>query len=389
MSNRQEQMEQLDKINDERMAKDLPMFGINDVDTALEWKASDEGTELVKEDGSVDSIGSKPKETLEKESDGSVVIDEAEGTKKPSEKEETLAKSSLPDPAKIGDAESSSEVAELKKEIARLKQEDGRARVLSDEVKELREKFESEKQRADEAVQKVQTSSSNVDLTSMFTQEELDDVDMPTLEKVSAIADRRAERLFQQKMSEITAGNTQLREQLEAQGATVSMREQQFAEQSRADMIESVNEQIPESVYAYIDENPDKWEAWNNKSYGGTTEGALYASAIETFDADATASQLRKFMSNEGIKAPVKREKLPLKTTQRQSESVIETNPNDKIYSYEDVVSKMTAYKHGRLPKGWSQSDFEKHIDKVTDAAEKGMLREKNGTGRSMSMPLG
>jgi hypothetical protein len=168
----------------------------------------------------------------------------------------------------------------------------------------------------------------------------------------------------------------------------VSAREQQFAEQAEAEMIKTVNEQIPEAVYAYVAKNPDKWEAWNRKGYAGTTEGALYASARETFDSNAVVSQLFKFASDENIEIPVKREKLPLKTTQRKSQSVIETSPKDTVYSYEDLVKKMDNFKHGHLPKGWSNHDFEKLIDKVTEAADKGLLRDKNGTGKAQRMPL-
>jgi len=387
MSNRQEQMEKLDKINDERMAKGLEMFDMDEVDAAEEWKKGD-GATVVNDDGSVVIPEPEPDDSIEKESDGSVIVDEVV---KPNEETATVAKSQLPDPAKVGNAEPDPEVEELKKELARLKQEDGRARVLSDEVRELKERFAEETKRANLAEAEARNSS-KVDLSKVFTQEELDEVDIPTLEAMAKLRsegeDARVNALVEQRLSEFSDGNAELREQLKTQGATVSAREQQFAEQSKAQMIESVNEQIPISVYDYIRDNPEKWVAWNNKSFAGTTEGTLYASATEVCDADAVVSQLRKFASAENIEIPVKREKLPLKTTQRKSEAVIETNPNDRIYSYEDLIAKMNNFKHGRLPEGWNNHDFEKLIDKVTTAAEKGLLRDKNGAGTARQMPL-
>ena len=387
MSNRQEQMEKLDKINDERMAKGLEMFDMDEVDAAEEWKKGD-GATVVNDDGSVVIPEPEPDDSIEKESDGSVIVDEVV---KPNEETATVAKSQLPDPAKVGNAEPDPEVEELKKELARLKQEDGRARVLSDEVRELKEKFAEETKRADLAVAEAR-SSSKVDLSKVFTQEELDEIDVPTLEAMAKLRseddDARVNALVEQRLSEFSDGNAELREQLKTQGATVSAREQQFAEQAEAEMIKTVNEQIPTAVYEYVAKNPDKWEAWNRKGYAGTTEGALYASARETFDSNAVVSQLLKFASDENIEIPVKREKLPLKSTQRKSEAVIETNPNDKIYSYEDLTAKMNNFKRGHLPKGWNNHDFEKLIDKVTEAAEKGLLRDKNGTGKARQMPL-
>jgi len=390
MSNRQKQMEKLDKINDERMAAGLEMFNMDECDAAEEWKKGD-GAIPVKEDGSVVIPETKPTVIVEKESDGSIVIEKEEVTDLPDKGKETVAESSLPDPAKVGDSESNPEVEELKRELARLKTGDGRARVLSDELRELKERFAEETKRADLAVAEAR-SSSKVDLSKRFTEDELDEIDVPTLEAMAKLRseddDARVNALVEQRLSEFSDGNAELREQLKTQGATVSAREQQFAEQAEAEMIKTVNEQIPTAVYEYVAKNPDKWEAWNRKGYAGTTEGALYASARETFDSNAVVSQLLKFASDENIEIPVKREKLPLKSTQRKSEAVIETNPNDKIYSYEDLTAKMNNFKRGHLPKGWNNHDFEKLIDKVTEAAEKGLLRDKNGTGKARQMPL-
>jgi len=367
-------MARLGEINDKRMALGLNLFELEAYDEAVAW---DDAQTAVKP-GDLEQKETPPAEPVV---EPTAVKPVEEPKKETPPAMETPPPAPIPDKPQSGDSE---ELVELKKELQKLKSEHGRTSVLSNEVKDLKVELEAEKLRADTAEKTARLKTSTTDLSTYFTEEQLETADADTLKMAAIMAEQMAEAkadaIVTAKLSELSGGNDELRQMIELQSQRTSERDRVENETRQAKMNVEIQKSVPNEVYAECVAHPEKWKAWGQTPFAGTTKAVLYANALTAFDSGAAVTLLNEFAQTAGIEVPTKGKKPPLKPATSSSGAKVTDSSADADYRYEEVMQIMNnRNQRQKLPVGWKQSDFDTWLDKVIDAADKGHLVDNQG----------